>query len=300
MSRSPGPLVAVGALVMLGLGWGLSQPFGKMATATGHPPQLLIFWQLVICVAALAPVCALRGTWPRLTPEALRFYAVIAVIGTLVPNTTFYISVERLPSGIMSILISTVPLISFPIALALGNDRFSWTRLGGLLLGLAGVALIALPEASLPDPAMAAFLPLALVGPIFYAFEANYVAWRGTGGQDPVQAMLGASIMGLVLCLPILWATGQGLALPWPPGRAEWALVASSVIHAAMYSTYVWLAATAGAVFASQSGYLVTGCGVVWAMVLLGERFPPTVWMAMAVMLAGVALVTPRRKAGMA
>ena len=35
-------------------------------------------------------------------------------MGTLIPNATFYISVERLPAGIMSILISTIPLMAFP------------------------------------------------------------------------------------------------------------------------------------------------------------------------------------------
>jgi drug/metabolite transporter (DMT)-like permease len=37
---------------------------------------------------------------------------------------------------------------------------------------------------------------------------------------------------------------------------------------------------------------------MVWAMVLLDERFAPTVWAAMATMLAGVALVRPRTGRG--
>ena len=35
-----------------------------------------------------------------------------------------------------------------------------------MLLGLAGILLLIGPEASLPDPAMAAFIPLALVAPL--------------------------------------------------------------------------------------------------------------------------------------
>jgi hypothetical protein len=34
---------------------------------------------------------------------------------------------------------------------------------------------------------------------------------------------------------------------------------------------------------------------MIWAMALLGER-PPLVWVALAVMLAGVALVQPRER----
>lgn len=288
---------AVAALLWLGFGWGLSHPLGKIATETGHPPFGLIFWQLVVCVLVLGAIALVRRKPLPLDARSLRFYALVAVLGTLVPNFTFYLSVSRLPAGIMSIIISMVPLISFPIALMVGNDRFAWGRLVGLLLGLAGVALIALPKSSLPDPAMAAFLPLALVGPLFYAMEANYVAWSGRAGADPLSAMLGASLAGMILCLPLTLAFGQWISPLQPWGRPEWALVISSAMHALLYTSYVWLAAAAGAVFAAQSSYLVTASGMVSAMVLLGERFSPLVWVAMAVMLAGVALVQPRPRA---
>lgn len=43
----------VAVLVALGLGWGSTQPLGKIATTTGHGPFGLIFWQLVVCVLVL-------------------------------------------------------------------------------------------------------------------------------------------------------------------------------------------------------------------------------------------------------
>ena len=245
----------------------------------------------------LGGLTLIRGKGLSVKPAALRFYVVVAVLGTLVPNATFYTSVTRLPSGIMSILISMVPLVAFPIAMILGMDQFSPRRLAGLALGLAGVLLIALPSASLPDPGMAAFLPLAMVGPLVYALESTYVARVGTAGMDAVQAMFGASLVGLLLCVPIMLTLGHWFAMPLPPGRAEWALIASSALHALLYSSFVWLAAHAGAVFASQSSYIVTASGVVWAMLILGERFSPWVWAAAAVMLMGLTLVQPRMKA---
>jgi drug/metabolite transporter (DMT)-like permease len=115
--------------------------------------------------------------------------------------------------------------------------------------------------------------------------------------MDAVQAMFGASLVGLCLCVPLVVATGQ-FYLPMAPfDRSEWALLAMSASHAVLYATYVWLAATAGAVFAAQTSYIVTGTGVIWAMLLLGERFSPVVWLALVVMLAGVALVQPRHRA---
>lgn len=277
----------------MGVAWGATQSLGKIAVATGHGFFGLIFWQLVIGALVLGPVAALGGRF-RVGRGAMVFAVGIALIGTIIPNSSFYISVARLPAGIMSILIATVPLIAFPIALAMGMDRASGARLAGLGCGVAGVALIALPQASLPQAGMVAYLPLALIGPLFYAIESNVVARWGTAGMNAVQAMFLVSVTGAALILPLVLATGQWIDPLAPWGRAEWALIAGSVAHAVAYASYVWLARQAGAVFAAQCSYIVTGTGVVWAMVLLGERFSPWVWAALAVMMAGLALVQPR------
>jgi drug/metabolite transporter (DMT)-like permease len=282
-------------LLWLGIGWGSTQSLGKIATESGAGPFGLIFWQSVICVVVLGAISLARGRGLVFSRRALTFYLVVAFLGTLIPNATFYMSITRLPAGIMSILISTIPLLAFPMALALGMERFQAVRLLGLVLGLCGVALIALPGVGLPDPGMVGFLPLAMVGPLFYAMEATFVARFGTAGMEPVQAMFGASVVALVLSLPMMLVLGQGY-VPWPAGRAEAALIAGSVLHGLLYATYVWLASRAGSVFASQSTYLVTASGVFWAMLLLGEQFSSIVWLALAIMLAGVALVRPRGK----
>ena len=251
----------------------------------------------MICTLVLGAVTLIRGRPLVLTRRAAGFYLVVALLGTLIPNYTFYRSVTHLPAGIMSILISTVPLIAFPMTLALGMDRFDVKRALGLLLGLSGVAMIALPQSSLPEPGMAAALPVALLGPLFYAMEGTFVSRYGMAGMDPVQAMFGASLVGLVLCLPFVLATGQWVDPLAGFGRAEGALALSSVLHGMIYATYVGLAARTGAVFATQTAYVVTASGLIWAMVLLGERFSHWIWAALVVMLLGLMLVKPRPSA---
>ena len=99
--------------------------------------------------------------------QHVALYVIIALIGTLLPNSASYTAAIHLPSGILSIVLSLVPMLSFPIALALGMDRFSALRLLGLCLGLSAILLIALPQTSLPDPAMVWWLPVALIAPAF-------------------------------------------------------------------------------------------------------------------------------------
>jgi drug/metabolite transporter (DMT)-like permease len=284
-------------LVACGLAWGTTQSLGKVAVSTGHPPLGLLFWQLVVGALLTGGLTLARGRRLVVTARTLRFALVVALVGTLIPGTTFYISVERLPAGIMSLLISTVPMIAFLLALLLRQDRFTPVRGLGLLLGLAGVALIAGPDAALPDPAQAAFLPLAMVGPLFYAIETNYVQRAGLGDMDPLQAMALTCILGALLAFPAALLSGQWVdpILPW--GAAEWAFLAGAVVHVLTYAAFVWLAAQAGSTFASQSSYIVTASGLLWASALLGERFSPFVWAALPLLLAGLALVRPRDQA---
>ena len=283
-----------GFLLLLGCGWGLTQPLIKITVTAGYQPFGLIFWQLLIGATLLG---ALR--WRQLgrlpfTTNTLGVWLMIATIGTIIPNTTGYRAAFHLPSGIMSIVIATIPMMAFPIALALGNDRFSRRRLGGLTLGLIGVGLIALPEASLPERAMIAFLPLALVAPLCYACEGNIVAKWGRAGLDPVQVLFGASALGTLIALPLALGSGQFFVPSAPFQLADFTMVLSSVIHVLVYAGYVWLIGRAGAVFAGQVSYVVTGSGVFWAMLLLGETYSLWIWLALGCMAIGLSLVQPR------
>jgi drug/metabolite transporter (DMT)-like permease len=284
---------AVLVLVVLGVSWGSTQALGKIATSTGHQPLGLIVWQSLVAVTVLSVLCLFTGKRLVVTRATVPFYVIVAVIGTVIPNLTFYTAVSELPAGIMSIIISAVPLLAFPVALALGQDSFTLSRCAGLLLGLFGVVLLLGPDAG------AGIVPfwvmIALIGPLCYALEANYVAWAGTPGIDPVQAILGASLVSLLLAVPLALLSGQWVN-PFPLGQAEAALVGLSALSAVVYAAYIWLAMAAGSVFASQVSYVVTGSGVIWAMVILDERFQPVVWLALVVMLAGVALVQPRER----
>lgn len=281
-------------LIVMGAGWGMTQPLSKIAVSTGYRHFGLVFWQLVIGAMALGLLQLGERRRIRWDGPALRVYVFIALVGTIIPNSASYEAIRHLPSGLVSILLALVPMFAFPIALMLGNERFVLLRFTGLVLGLLGVILIVAPENSLPNRSMVLFVPLALIGPLFYSFEGNAVARWGTAGLSPREVLLGASLVGAVLILPLTLATGQFIDPRWPWGAADWALIGAALIHIVVYTTYVWLVGRAGPVFAVQVSYLVTGFGVLWAMLILGERYSGWVWAAMALMMVGMFLVQPR------
>ncbi len=60
------------------------------------------------------------------------------------------------------------------------------------------------------------------------------------------------------------------------------------------YTGNVWLVGRAGPVFSSQIAYVVTLSGVGLSILILGEAYSATVWLALGLMIGALALVTPQ------
>lgn len=283
-------------LVLMGAGWGATQPMTKLAVSTGYGPFGLLFWQTIIGAVLMALVCGMRRMPLPLNPRALWLYVILALIGAVLPNTISYRAAVHLPAGIMSLLLSVIPMFAFVIALALGSEEFRWRRLIGLCFGLLGVVMIVAPSVEMGQAVPSGWALIYLLTALFYAFEGNFIAKWGTQGLDAFQVMLGASVAGLIIVTPVMLFTGQMIWPQVPLPLPQLALVGSCVIHAFVYTAYVWLAGRAGAVFTVQVSYLVTGFGLIWAWLMLDEAYTSTIWLALGTMLVGMYLVQPRPK----
>ncbi len=287
---------ALAALAGFGLLWALTIPLTKIAVSTGHAPVGLIFWQMLIGAVFTRAYLWLRRRplpWDRI---ALRHYLVIGLLGTILPNSFSYLAAAQLPAGIMAIVVATVPMFSLLISLAFAIERFVPRRLAGVLLGGLAVVILVGPEASLPEPDKAVFVLVALVAPFCYGLEGNYVAVKTPPGYDAMATICGASLVGMVISGIVAWAGGYWVPMPGPWGPAEQAVVASALVHACVYSGYIWLVGVTSAVFASQIAYVVTLGGVLLSAMLLGERYSLWVFLALALMIAGLVLVQPRQR----
>ncbi|MER2510332.1 MAG: DMT family transporter [Amaricoccus sp.] len=292
-SRPVSRLVAVAALVALGAIWGLTVPLMRVAVSTGYKPLGILVWQNAIMAGLL--LLLMRGLRLPVALDRRHFglMVVVAFFGAALPGYFSFLTAAWLPGGVRAIIVAAVPMFVLPIALAVGFERPDARRALGVLLGAGAIVVIALPGAHGGTVATGAVL-LALIAPVSYAVEASYLAWRGSHGLHPFQLLFGTALLLLAVCWPLAEITGQRPPRGWPWGAAEWAVVISGVLNALAYSGYVWLIGQAGSVFASQIAYLVTGFGVVWSMILLGERYGVAVWLALGLMLVGVALVQPR------
>jgi drug/metabolite transporter (DMT)-like permease len=286
-------ILNLASIVFFGLCWGITIPLIKIAVEAGHHPLGLIAWQMFLATLMLGMFLVVKKQRVACSAVALKYFIIIAFIGTLIPNTFSLYATDQLPAGIMAIVIATAPMMSLVVALIARIEAFSWIRTIGVILGVCALLLIALPDASLPDPSKAPWLLVALIAPFCYAVEGNYVAARAPIKLSPVVTLFGASLIGTLLLTPIVLIGDMSVSLTDTWDISHWAIIGSAIGHVAAYSGYLWLLGRAGAVFTSQIGYVVTLSGIIGAIVLLGESYGLSVWLAVAMMLFGIALVKP-------
>jgi len=298
-SAAPGPATPGNLLpwiVLLGIGfaWGGTGPLSKLSISTGNHPVGVTFWTSAIAAAILTAVVLATGRRVRLTRRSTAFFLVCGLLGTALPNSLSYTAYSHLPVGVMMLVIALVPMATLLLALPLGIERPEPRRLVGLALGVAAVAMIALPDTSLPDPDKAIWVILPVMVTLSYAGEGLFIASMRPPGVDTMTIMCGLSWGSLALLTPVLVATGGWVDIT-RLGPPELAILGNTAIHVCAYFGYVWLINQTGPVFAAQVGYIVTASGVMFGMLVYGERNSPWIWGAMGLMFVGRTLVKPRR-----
>ncbi|WP_085863334.1 DMT family transporter [Pseudooctadecabacter jejudonensis] len=281
------------ALILFGAGWGIMQPLTKIAVSGGFEPFGIMVWQgvasLVLGGLLSARYGPPRGRWQWL------FCAQVAVLGTLIPHFASFTAIAHLPAGLMAIIMALIPIFALLMGGVIGLEPVTARRALGIGCGLAAIAVIAATHGDMgtdlgTGPLWA--VGVAVVAPLCYATNSTLTSARGLYGMHPLQALAGSALLFLPVATGGAVITGQlkGLGADLP----SLAVAGSVVGHTLIYAGFLWLIARSGAVFASQTAYLVTGFGVLWSMVLLGERYALAIWLALALMLAGLSLVRPR------
>lgn len=121
--------------------WGIPYLLIKVAVEDLHP-TVIVFARTALAAVLLLPIAALRGQLGALRGH-WRLIPVFAVVEIAVPFTLISTAETRLSSSLTGLIIAMVPLLAAVGARVMGlDDRIGPTRVAGLLLGLAGVALL--------------------------------------------------------------------------------------------------------------------------------------------------------------
>jgi drug/metabolite transporter (DMT)-like permease/CheY-like chemotaxis protein len=291
---------ARGGLLLLLCGGclGLSVPLSKMAANIAvHPVGLSLvvnFLCALICLAIVLP----RGVLPDPRKFSSKEWSYIFVLSVFASSKVFvYLMTSKLPSSTVAVIMVLEGFMVFLFSAVLGIERPNIKRLLGLALGLFGVVLVVwLNDDTGGAPNWFWFL-VALTIPAMYASEDLFISQRRPPDVDVTSLYVFVCLVACLLHLPLAFALDDfvPIDLLWGKLGALSLLMAATWVVAVV--SLVYLIATTGAVFASQSAYVITLAGLLWSMLLLGERLQPIVWFALVLIIIGLILVEPKHEA---
>jgi drug/metabolite transporter (DMT)-like permease len=235
--------------------------------------------RLVSGAAALAVLLALAR---RARPAGGTFGSALALF---LYAAAFSLAYVRIGAGVGALLLFAAVQATMVGWSALRGERPRRLQAIGLAVALAGLAWLAAPGASAPDPAGAALMLGA--GAAWGAYSL-----RGRGARDP----LAITAHNFLLGVPLAGALSGALARDASATPAGLALAAASGALASGGGYSLWYAAlpALGATRAAAVQLAVPVIAGIGATALLGERLTLRIAVAAAVILAGIGLTLRR------
>lgn len=290
-SRTP-VLLPIALLFLIGGLWGGFFALIKIAVTGGVEPVSYLFWFTLLSGSWLFLAGLVRGKRPQFARADLPYYLKLGLVRFTLANMILYSAQGKLPVGLMAVIMTFVPILTYCISVVVRVEKFLWMRATGILLGFGGVLLIVIPKSSLPDPGLAVWVLIGFGAPLLHAIA--YVALSEKSrpkGVDSFTLSSGTLLAAAFFALPLALLLGAFQTPGWPLSDGELALLTHSVLAAINFYAIFELIRIAGPTYMTQANFLSVGFGVVFGLVLFGESHSLFVWAAIGLILAGVALV---------
>ncbi len=289
--------VAYALLLFMGMAWGLAVSSSKIAIVNGGHPVGLALWQVIVSGGMLFifGLFRFRPSIPR--PNVIGFSLFCGAFGVGFPAIALFYSARYLPAGVVAIAFASMPMFTYLLSILFRVEHGDRGRWLGVIIGFVAMALLILPRSALPDPGLAPWVLLAFAASVGMSLENSYAGGRRPPGISSVQLSCGRQLGAVFLLTPIALFTDTLLPVLGPWGTVQWAATGTGVLSGLAFTSLLYVIRTSGPVFASQSAYIITLSGVMWGMVLFGERHSGYIWGALILTMIGCALVRPRTQA---
>jgi len=294
--RSSGVLLTVG--VVSGLGVVLSR---IAAEAAAHPFGIALWVNMVVTLICI-PHAAYRGQLPKINRSLIYVIALWAFLSTVISESIIFLVAQQLPASIIALILVTEGFMVFAFASFIGIEKATVRRLVGFAIGLTGIAIVIFTTGdSTGMDNLWLTASVALLAPLGYALRTLLITTKLPEKIDMVAATGLCSAIAVVLLLPLVIALNDfvPLSITGESGSPSLvlAIILFGIVSAVGVSLRVSLIRSAGAVFASQSSFVVTFAGIAWSIILLGESLPLIAWLALGLLVIGLVMVGPKEEA---
>jgi drug/metabolite transporter (DMT)-like permease len=261
------------------------------------PTSTLVAVRLILGALMLLVVLYARGA--RLPPlrqnggKVWGNYAILALLGNCIPFTTITWGQQRTDSALAGILMAVMPLATMVLAhFFVRGEHMTRNRVIGFILGFAGILVLMGPSAfeRVAGQSLATLSQLAILcGALCYA--GNSVLTRVlVRGDDVLVASTAMLLAASVMTLPVALYVDQ----PWrlqASATSLWAILWLGVGPTAIATVvYFKLIASAGPTFMSLVNYMSPAVAVFLGVALLGETPGLHAYVALGLILLGIAV----------
>lgn len=280
----PSALAVALALASVYLVWG-STYLAIRVGLEGYPPFLMGSLRFIAAALAFYAFLRWRGHAPP-TRAQWKNAAIMGLFMMLLGNGMVNFAEQTVSSGLAAIAVASMPLWAalFGVLRRQHPSRGEWL---GLVIGFLGVVWLNAGSQLRGSPAGMAALLLA---PIAWAFGSVWSRGRDLPApfmSTAAQMLCGGVAMGLLALV-----LGERITSV-PPLSATLAVGYLAAFGSIIgFSAYVWLLHHVRPALATSYAYVNPPIAVLLGAVLLGERFSVHALGAMAVILAGVILIT--------
>ena len=295
------------AFILLGLAWGSSFLWIKIAVQEVGPFTLVAFRVLFGILGLLAVAAYSRPAWPK-TRRLWLALALLGMTNTALPFVLISWGEIHIDSAVAAVLNSTVPLFTMVIAhLFLHDDRLTLTRLLGLSIGFCGIIILLLRD--LQGSLRSSILGQAavLVASLFYAGSTVFARRNARGVSPSNRAALSRSFLpaGSDLykletsgtpamqsrMVPLTTMTSAASTRPLPPGT--WLAIAwlGLVGSCLAYLLYFYLLHSVGPTRTTLVTYVFPLVGVGLGVIFLQERLDWNLFLGGALVVGSIAVV---------
>jgi len=269
--------------------WSFAFVAGKIGV-TYCPPLILLAGRFLLAGALVVGVAALRRDEWSMSWRDVAVFAALGVANNALYLGFGYTGLQTVSAGLGGLIVSANPIFTAVLAAMFLSEALTWRKVAGLLLGIAGVAMIVWHRIAIGTDSLhgimftlASLASLVAGTMLFKLFAPKGDLWLGNGIQN---------LAGGLAVVPFAFTLSSVSDIV--PNIQLLGAFAFLVLGGSMLGYLLWfhLLKTCGATAASAYHFLMPPLGMLFAWLVLGEHVEARDLLGIVPVALGVYLVT--------
>ncbi len=280
-------------LIVLSAIWGGSFYFFAVIIKE-LPVFTIVFFRVFLASMALwVIVLATRQTFP-MSSTMWRNFFLMGFFNNVIPFSLIVWGESKVAPGLAAVLNATTPFFSVIVAhLSTQNEKLTWNRMAGALVGLTGVAALVGFDA-VKNLGSDLIFQLAIVG-ASVSYGISTIFGRRMAGIPPLVTSASQTAASSLMLLPLMLVIDQPFNLAWPSSNVVFSLLALALLCTAFaYVIFFNIVKRAGMTNVTLVTLLVPVSAMLLGAVFLNEQISARHFLGMAVIGIGLALIDGR------